>query len=405
MNNEKLLTKKRTNISNIKHIVSHPIPKLKKNYELTNIKKKEIKYTPKYIIPVKPNFKISAYIIDNIDKFIFKNEPIGLIRIYRKKIVEQKLINKNELGIIKYTINNKIKDNNNINNNIYNNINNPLNLTLEKIISFYNNTDLIKKIKISNHLDNNNEYMTTLKTYYTSSLKEINNNYKNIFVTTNCVINIDILRYKAENNYYLNFNMLKEDIDYMFKYINDNLNNLINFEINNLINHNKNFLTFLYSSYLYFSYYELLSFFSVEKMNSLIYTDIDFMLNENKLPKFNGNDEYTPINKKYEILEDYFHIRPEETIKKIKTNITCNCMNFNENNLIDNKNLSTNNINNLDNNDNKCCCNNISALGPLSLEHSHWLSKCKCREKILNVIPKLVNVKIVKICNYITKNI
>ena len=41
MNNEKLLTKKRTNIPNTKHIVSHPIPKLKKNYELTNIKKKK----------------------------------------------------------------------------------------------------------------------------------------------------------------------------------------------------------------------------------------------------------------------------------------------------------------------------------------------------------------------------
>ena len=294
MNNEKFLAKKRANISNTKNIVSHPLPKLKKNYELTNIKKKEIKYTPKYIIPVKPNFKISAYIIDNIDKFIFKNEPIGLIRIYRKKIVEHKLINKNELGIIKYTINNKLKDNNSINNNIYNNINNPLNLTIEKIITFYNNTDLIKKIKVSNHLDNNNEYMTTLKTYYTSSLKEINNNYKNIFVTTNCVNNIDILRYKAENNYYLNYNMLKEDIDYMFKYINENLNNLINFEINSLNNHNKSIINFLYSSYLYFTYYELLSFFSVEKMNSLIYNDIDYMLNENKLPKFNGNDEYTP---------------------------------------------------------------------------------------------------------------
>ena len=61
MNNEKFLAKKRANISNTKNIVSHPLPKLKKNYELTNIKKKEIKYTPKYIIPVKPNFKISAY--------------------------------------------------------------------------------------------------------------------------------------------------------------------------------------------------------------------------------------------------------------------------------------------------------------------------------------------------------
>ena len=118
------------------------------------------------------------------------------------------------------------------------------------------------------------------------------------------------MRYKAENNYYLNYNMLKEDIEYMFKYINENLNNLINFEINSLNNHNKSIINFLYSSYLYFTYYELLSFFSVEKMNSLIYNDIDYMLNENKLPKFNGNDEYTPINKKYEILEDYFHIKP-----------------------------------------------------------------------------------------------
>jgi hypothetical protein len=70
-----------------------------------------------------------------------------------------------------------------------------------------------------------------------------------------------------------------------------------------------------------------------------------------------------PVKKEYEVIDDYVHCKPEETIDKLKTKLKPNCKGS--------------------------CCGSYQDLGPLNLQISRWDGKCLDRMKNIECDPEI----------------
>ena len=129
----------------------------------------------------------------------------------------------------------------------------------------------------------------------------------------------------------------------MFSYVNGSLTHY-------LINKSNIPFKPLYEKYISIQYETLMKMVLTLNLEEVYTNDIIEMLKLNNLPRVQIKNDTLPEKKDYEILSDYCHIKPEETIPKTLTSISPCC-------------------------DGECC-KDFSQLGPLSLETSHWNSKC-----------------------------
>jgi len=176
---------------------------------------------------------------------------------------------------------------------------------------------------------------------------------------------IDVLRYKAEMNYYTNINDFIKDINLMMKSIYKNLNQLLmNTEKSEDADNNQiqiaNTHIYLAKSYLTSTYIDLVK--KIEEIKpsfrNLYDSDIKILLENNKLPRVNITEfRNLPLKKEYQEIKEYEHIFPERTKSKTSSTILSNC--------------------------NGLCCECFEDLGPLNLEKSRWDSKCT--DRIMNV--------------------
>ena len=147
-----------------------------------------------------------------MDQVIHENDPISLIRAFRHYIIKIGKENKNELGIMK----NVIKENNKRDNNIKERtnilkVNDPLTLTENNIQG-----DGFKNIKIFNKISKSAEYQRLISESSNSFYEHINEEYHNKFISEDKLDNIDLLRFKIQNNYYFSKKLWLEEIDNLF---------------------------------------------------------------------------------------------------------------------------------------------------------------------------------------------
>ena len=150
--------------------------------------------------------------VEIVDQVIHENDPISLIRAFRHYIIKIGKENKNELGIMK----NVIKENNKRDNNIKERtnilkVNDPLTLTENNIQG-----DGFKNIKIFNKISKSAEYQRLISESSNSFYEHINEEYHNKFISEDKLDNIDLLRFKIQNNYYFSKKLLLEEIDNLF---------------------------------------------------------------------------------------------------------------------------------------------------------------------------------------------
>ena len=119
----------------------------------------------------------------------------------------------------------------------------------------------------------------------------------------------------------------------------------------------------LYENYLSILYEKLIKLINESNFEKIFEEDIKGMMLENDLPKSNYSISSLPIRKEYEIIEEYCHIKPEETKKKMYTTLNPNC--------------------------NGECCKEYNKLGNLNLENGHWESQCCDRKNNIECIPNL----------------
>ena len=351
-----------------------------------------------------------------MDQIIHENDPISLVRAFRHYIIKIGKENKNELGIIK----NVIKENNKKDNNIINRanilkLNDPMILT-------DNNTqwDIFKNIKTLNKISKSADYQKIINESSNSFYEHINEEYHNHYISVDKLDNIDLLRFKIQNNYYFSKKLLLEEIDHLFinirkkfdikinnvtttinkntgkrrrKKLKEDLNNGImkgtnidgdnrmiiegeqtSIEYNNTINNkdredNKyNIQGYiipiqnykykdLYIIYLNTIYIRLVQLIQQLNFDELFAEDVSVMINNNKLPKSNISISSLPIRKEFETISDYNHIKPEETEKILITSISPSCEGE--------------------------CCYEINKLGPFNLDNSRW--DCSCKDRANNI--------------------
>ena len=142
-----------------------------------------------------------------------------------------------------------------------------------------------------------------------------------------------------------------------FKLKNENDNNI------NLIPKNNIKFISLYQNYLSILYEKLIKLINESNFEKVFEEDINGMISENDLPKSNYSISSLPIRKEYEIIDEYCHIKPEETKKKLYTTLQPNC--------------------------NGECCKEYNKLGNLNLENGHWESLCCDRHKNIECIPSI----------------
>jgi len=70
-----------------------------------------------------------------------------------------------------------------------------------------------------------------------------------------------------------------------------------------------------------------------------------------------------PVKKEYELIEDYVHIKKEDTIEKLKTKLKPNCKGS--------------------------CCDSYKDLGPLNLQISRWDGNCHDRSNNIECDPEI----------------
>ena len=150
--------------------------------------------------------------VEIVDQVIHENDPISLIRAFRHYIIKIGKENKNELGIMK----NVIKENNKRDNNIKERtnilkVNDPMTLTENNIQG-----DGFKNIKIFNKISKSAEYQRLISESSNSFYEHINEEYHNKFISEDKLDNIDLLRFKIQNNYYFSKKLLLEEIDNLF---------------------------------------------------------------------------------------------------------------------------------------------------------------------------------------------
>ena len=326
-----------------------------------------------------------------IDQIIAEYDPISLIRAFRHYIIKLGKVSKNELGIMK----NYIKENNKKDNDIKDRIN-ILKVNDPVILSeTRNKSDIFKSIKAFNKISKKTDYQKLINDSSNQFYAHINEEFHNKYISEEHLDNIDLLRFKIQNNYYFSKKLLFDDIDSMFinirkKFdiqIGDNKNEKkmnsvsgvsntesMNIEEEKTKDKEKEEDKFehldkyiipkqnykykdLYIIYLNLIYIRLIQFIQKINFDELFMSDIQLMISNNKLPKSSMLISSTPIRKEFEIISDYHHIKPEETIDIITTKIKPEC-------------------------DGKCC-QEINQLGPFNLDNSRW--KCLCKDRANNI--------------------
>ena len=333
------------------------------------------------------------------------------MRVFRHYLLEKGKENKNELGIMKNVIKdyykNELIDIEKVN---ILKMNDP-----EIINDQYYKSDPFKNIKIYNKISKSAEYQRLISECSNTFYERINEEYHNKYIAGDKIDNIDLLRFKIQNNYYFSKKLILDDIDNLFLNIrkkfeiqvnngtratyknkgrksrkNNNNNkemNSINLETSNSNNKSDNNSMIieeeksasnkeeneideyiipiqnykykeLYISYLNVIYIKFIKLIEDLNFNELIQADIQSMTLENKLPKSNSSLSSVPVRKGFEIITDYHHIKPNETEKILLTSITPKC-------------------------EGGECCDHIDKLGPFSLDNSRW--KCSCKDRANNI--------------------
>ena len=294
--------------------------------------------------------------------------------------------------------------------------------------------DLFKSIKIFNKISKSADYQRIINESSNSFYDYINEEYHNKFISDDKLDNIDLLRFKIQNNYYFSKKLLLEEIDHLFinirkkfdiqvnngtratyknkgkrgrRKLNGDLNGNNSININNKIDNNsmiiedekKNDINGtnknqedskydidgfiipiqnykykdLYIIYLNTIYIRLIQLIQELNFDDLFENDVKLMISNNKLPKSNMSISSLPIRKEFEIISDYHHIKPEETEKILITPIIPSC-------------------------DGECC-DEINKLGPFNLDNSRWNCSCKDRSNNIECDPNICKCDINKCKN------
>ena len=294
--------------------------------------------------------------------------------------------------------------------------------------------DLFKSIKIFNKISKSADYQRIINESSNSFYDYINEEYHNKFISDDKLDNIDLLRFKIQNNYYFSKKLLLEEIDHLFinirkkfdiqvnngtratyknkgkrgrRKLNGELNGNNSININNKIDNNsmiiedekKNDINGtnknqedskydidgfiipiqnykykdLYIIYLNTIYIRLIQLIQELNFDDLFENDVKLMISNNKLPKSNMSISSLPIRKEFEIISDYHHIKPEETEKILITPIIPSC-------------------------DGECC-DEINKLGPFNLDNSRWNCSCKDRSNNIECDPNICKCDINKCKN------
>jgi len=300
---------------------------------------------------------------------------------------------KNELGIMK----NYIKENNKKDNDIKERINilkvnDPVVLSEDKI-----KNDLFKSIKTFNKISKKTDYQKLINDSSNQFYAHINEEFHNKYISDDYLDNIDLLRFKIQNNYYFSKKLLLDDIDSMFinirkkfdiqikgnkireKRISNGVSTVSNTESMNIedektkdkekeedkFEHLDKYIIpvqnykykDLYIIYLNIVYIRIIQLVQNISFDELFEADVQLMISNNKLPKSNMSISSMPIRKEFEIIKDYHHIKPEETNDIMKTKIEPEC--------------------------DGTCCNEINKLGPFNLDNSRW--NCSCKDRANNI--------------------
>ena len=114
-----------------------------------------------------------------------------------------------------------------------NNINDRTNvLTVSDPVTLNDNniqSDLFKNIKIFNKISKSADYQRIINDSSNLFYDKINEEFHNKFITEDKLDNIDILRFKVQNNYYFSKKLLLDEIDRLFV----NLRKKLDIQINN----------------------------------------------------------------------------------------------------------------------------------------------------------------------------
>ena len=257
-------------------------------------------------------------------------------------------------------------------------------------------SDLFKSIKIFNKISKKTDYQKLINDSSNQFYAYINEEYHNKYISKDDIDNIDILRFKIQNNYIFSKKLLLEEIDLLFlnlrkkldiqinngtraTYKNKGIKGRINTDINNndmnsieeekeenkfetdgfiipIQNYKYKELYIIYLNCIYVNFIQLIQEINFDE---LFDSDIKLMISNNKLPKSNMLISSLPIRKEFEIISDYHHIKPNETENIITTKINSSCEG------------------------NNCCCDDINKLGPFNLDNSRW--NCQCKDRANNI--------------------
>ena len=290
-------------------------------------------------------------------------------------------------------------------------VNDPVLLGDDKIKS-----DLFKSIKGFNKISKKADYQKLINESSNQFYARINEEFHNKFISEEQLDNIDLLRFKIQNNYYFSKKLLLDDIDNMFISIRKKLDIQINTNkikdkkivngtsiISNTesmniedektketkdrekeedkVEHIDKYIIpiqnykykDLYIIYLNIVYIRLIQLIQSISLDELIEADINLMISNNKLPKSSMSISSMPIRKEFEIISDYHHIKPEETNDIMITKINPEC--------------------------DGTCCKEINQLGPFNLDNSRWNCSCKDRSKNIECDPNKCKCSIEKCKN------
>ena len=284
-------------------------------------------------------------------------------------------------------------------------VNDPVILSENKIKG-----DLLKSIKTFNKISKKTDYQKLINDSSNQFYAHINEEFHNKYISENNLDNIDILRFKIQNNYYYSKKLLFDDIDSMFinirrKFdIQINANKTKEKKISNGISSSEsmniedektkdkekeedkfdnldgyiipiqnNKYKDLYIIYLNLIYIRFIQLVQNLPFDELFTSDVQLMISNNKLPKSSMSISSVPIRKEFEKISDYHHIKQEETMDVMTTKIEPQC----EGN----------------------CCNEIKQLGPFNLDNSRWNCQCKDRANNIECDPDKCNCSIDKCKN------
>ena len=195
---------------------------------------------------------------------------------------------------------------------------------------------------------NDDSLITIKKTenYYINYYSQLKSIFKNKFISLNDTNNTEILKFKAENNYYLCLNSFHEDLLHIILV-------QIDFYCSKAKNENikKSITNYLYN-FFFNLFYLVQEIFQFNCYRKIFDKDINSIIKENNLPKRAENSNYKniPVGKEYQTIDEYKHIFPEITNKLVKTSISPKCEGT--------------------------CCADITKLGPLNLEKGNWNGTC-----------------------------